>query len=130
MQLRVRQIIRFSSYLAVALLLLLLLPFMLVVFQPSLVQAPLTQAISLITGRQFQIEGAFHLEPSFQPHLTASRVTLANAPWAKVPQLIEIEHIQVSVDLIALFRGSIRLPTLQIAGATINLEQNAAGRKN
>ena len=103
---------------------------MLVVFQPSLVQAPLTQAISLITGRQFQIEGAFHLEPSFQPHLTASRVTLANAPWAKVPQLIEIEHIQVSVDLIALFRGSIRLPTLQIAGATINLEQNAAGRKN
>ncbi len=75
------------------------------------------------TGRAFTIAGAVEPSLGLMPTVALGDVRLANPEWAETPHLIEAEQLEVSLALWPLFRGAVEVAGVQVAGATINLEE-------
>ena len=104
--------------------LLLLALLLLAVFGWNWARGPLQDLVLRQTGRVLQIEGDLRLLPAWPlPRVQAHRVRLANPAWAQAPQLLQADMVEASIDLPALLRGQLALPTLTLLRPQLFLEQ-------
>jgi uncharacterized protein involved in outer membrane biogenesis len=96
--------------------------------------AKLTQMLVLevrdATGRELIITGPVRL--GFFPKIavSAEKVSLSNAAWAKNPQMASLEKVALEISLLPLLSRRIEVSSIQLAGLTLNLETNAKGDGN
>ncbi len=83
-----------------------------------------------LTGRKTSLAGDIHVKLGRITHIELSDVSLANAPWSKDAQMIHVDQIQVTVDVLELLRGRLVLPELRLEKPVIVLEKNAGGIAN
>ena len=83
------------------------------------------------TGRELVIEGDLRVRPfSFNPRVTADRITFANADWADPAPMLQAEHVDFRISLYNLLRGRIVIPEATLDRADVRLQRLADGRAN
>jgi len=82
------------------------------------------------TGRQMVINGQFDLDLSLTPSLSAEDITFQNAPWGSRPEMARVGHVEVQLDLMPLFGGTLDITRILLKDADILIETDAAGRSN
>ncbi|HEX6103590.1 MAG TPA: AsmA family protein [Alphaproteobacteria bacterium] len=90
----------------------------------------IAQEIEGATGRKVVIGGPIDLEVSLSPALALSEVSLANAPWAKEPQMLSVKRFEAKVALVPLLSKEVRIERIVLSGADIRLETDANGVGN
>ena len=81
-------------------------------------------------GRELRIAGDFSPDVGLTTRLVATDVTLANPPWTTEPVMVAVDRIDLSLELLPLLFGKVRIPNLTIDGARVWLESDAEGRAN
>jgi uncharacterized protein involved in outer membrane biogenesis len=83
------------------------------------------------TGRELVIEGDLKVQAfSFNPRVTADRITFANADWADRAPMLQAEHVDFRISLYHLLRGRIVIPEATLDRASVRLQRSADGRAN
>ena len=82
------------------------------------------------TGRKARIDGefSFSLLPTVQ--FTAGKVSLANAPGAKTPNMVSLDKLNVKVALLPLLHGAVQVDSFVLNKPVIDLEVDKEGRPN
>ncbi len=83
----------------------------------------LTEAV----GVPVEIDGAVSWRFSLRPHIELNEVRIANPEWAKAKYAFTAEKIDVSLNLISLFRDRPTIQNVKVYDAKINIEQKADG---
>ena len=93
-------------------------------------KAQVITAVKANTGRDLTIDGDVGLSifPRFE--VRAEQVRLSNAAWAKVPDMVTMSEMQVSLALWPLLFGEVKLDSFQLVDPVIALEVNAKGVAN
>ncbi len=81
------------------------------------------------TGRQLTMDN-IQLKPSFNPIVEVQKVTFSNAEWAKNPEMVSAQSIELGFALLPLFHKKIEIDTFTIHDAVVNLEMNSQGKAN
>lgn len=79
------------------------------------------------TGLPVEIDGAVSWKLSLRPQIELNKVRVSNADWAKHKDAFSAEKIDVTLDLISLFRGRPTIQNIKVHDATICVEQNENG---
>ena len=79
------------------------------------------------TGLPVEIDGAVSWKLSLRPQIELNRVRVPNADWAHHENAFSAEKIDVTLDLISLFRDRPTIQNIKIYDANICVEQNAGG---
>ncbi|HEY7163451.1 MAG TPA: AsmA family protein [Candidatus Binatia bacterium] len=87
-------------------------------------------AVSKATGREFAINGDLDVKLGWRPHIRASDIRLANAPWSKHPQMAELGSLDLQLDLRQLFKWRVVFPSITISKLKLYLEKNREGAAN
>jgi uncharacterized protein involved in outer membrane biogenesis len=83
------------------------------------------------TGRQLSVDGPLRLIPGRETTVEAEGIRLSNAAWADQPDMVQIGHFRVVVDIRSLFgEGPSLIPSIQLADCKILLSENEAGEAN
>lgn len=109
---RWRRFILWAALGAIALIVLVmgwLLTADLGVFKPQL-ERLVTEEI----GQEFSIDGELHIDLSRHMTLVAEDLRFANAPWAESDDMISVARVEVTIDLLSLFRGLLLIENLDI----------------
>ena len=86
---------------------------------------------SRAAGRQFAIDGDLRVKLHGRlAEVHAERIRLANADWAKEPNMLEIGALDFRIDLLELLRGRTVLPELTLTRPKLDLEKPDDKRKN
>lgn len=112
----------------VALLVLLALTLWLIDW--NLLKKPIAHLVSAKLGRPFAIEGPLTVRMSLTPQVSASGVTLANAPWGAATPLFRAREVAFRVKLLPLFLGRVELPQLTLTRPEVLLEKGPQGQPN
>lgn len=100
------------------------------VFGWNWARAPLQDLVLQATGRALHIGGDLNVRPGWPaPRVTAAAVTFANPSWATEKQMLEIERVEFSVDLIALLGRKLVFPEVRLTRPVVFLEQAPDGRR-
>jgi uncharacterized protein involved in outer membrane biogenesis len=86
--------------------------------------------VSDALGRELRIAGDFAPEVGLTTRLVATDVSLANPPWASEPAMAAVDRLDVTVELLPLLLGRVRIPKLVVDGARVSLETDTEGRSN
>ena len=86
--------------------------------------------VSDLLDREFAIDGPLHLTLGRSVELTAEDVRLAGTEWSAEVNIASVRRIEVSVNTWSLLRWPIKIESLVVDGARINLEHNDAGENN
>jgi uncharacterized protein involved in outer membrane biogenesis len=100
------------------------------VFGWNWARAPLQDLVFRATGRALSIGGALSVRtawPSLQ--VTAEAVTFANPSWATEKQMLALERVAFSVDLVALLGRKLAFPEVRLTRPVVFLEQAPDGRR-
>ena len=100
-------------------------------FGANWARAPLAHWVHLQTGRTLQIAGDMRLGlgwPLLRVQVQGLR--FANPAWAREPQMVEVDQADLQLDLRALLRGHLVLPTVAVGRPVVMLETSADGRKS
>ncbi len=81
------------------------------------------------TGRQLTMDD-IQLKPSFNPVVEVKKVTFSNAEWAKSPEMVSAQSIELGFALLPLFHKKIEIDTFTVHDAVVNLEMNSLGKAN
>ncbi len=81
------------------------------------------------TGRQLTMDN-IQLKPSFNPIVEVQNVTFSNATWAKSPEMVSAQSIELGFALLPLFQKKIEIDTFTVHNAVVNLEINSQGKAN
>ena len=79
------------------------------------------------TGLPVEIDGAVSWKLSLRPQIELNRVRVPNADWAHHENAFSAEKIDVTLDLISLFRDRPTIQNIKIYDANICVEQNTGG---
>lgn len=82
------------------------------------------------TGRELKINGEAELGISLVPTLVVNDVEFANASWAKNPQMVKLQKLEVKVAILPLLKGRIVVDKLILDNPEIYLETSAEGDGN
>lgn len=82
------------------------------------------------TGRTVSIDGDISVDLGWVSSVRVGGIRLANADWAKRPDMVKIEAVDLDIDLRELLRGRVVLPRLHLTKPEIALERAADGRPN
>jgi uncharacterized protein involved in outer membrane biogenesis len=93
-------------------------------------RVPIAKRVERATGRSFAINGNLDVRLSFVPRITAEGLVIGNAPWAREPNMAEIGRVDFTVDALALWRGRVVLPEVNLSEARILLEKKTDGAAN
>jgi AsmA protein len=126
---------RVLPWLAGASVVLLILPLLVVlavaVFGWNWARAPLESWALRQTGRTLHLGGDLLVAPAWpRPRISIRSVSFANPAWAAAPQMVVADRVDVSIDLLALLRGQLVFPDVQLWRPQVFLEQADGGRKN
>lgn len=81
-------------------------------------------------GRKLAINGEASLAISLIPTLVVNDVELANAPWAKQPQMVKVKQLEISFAILPLLHKEIVIDNVNLVNPEIYLEQAADGKAN
>lgn len=90
----------------------------------------LTAAVSEATGRSFEIDGDLTVVPSLNPTVAAEGIRFANADWGARPDMVEADRVFISLAVLPLLQGEVRVEQVRLVGADVLLETDAAGTGN
>lgn len=80
------------------------------------------------TGLPVQIDGAVSWKLSLRPKIELHQVRVPNADWARHKYAFSAEKIDVTMNLVSLFRDRPTIQNVKIYDATACVEQNADGQ--
>jgi uncharacterized protein involved in outer membrane biogenesis len=125
-------VVRIFKWMAAVLLALVMLAVsFVVIFGWNWMRAPIERMALEQTGRELHIGGDIDLTLGWPwPRLHAGAVTFANPPWAKNPQMVSAEGLDVTVDLPQLLRKNLVFPEVRLDRPRVSLEQGSEGRKS
>jgi uncharacterized protein involved in outer membrane biogenesis len=86
--------------------------------------------VSNSLGRKFSIEGDFHFRLGRVIRLSAGQIRVANAPWAKTPDMLDANQLALQLNLWSLISKPITIHSLSIGTARIDLERNKQNQAN
>ena len=102
----------------------------LTVFGWNWARGPLQNLALQRTGRVLNIAGDLTVAWAWPlPHIRAQGVQFANPPWAREPQMLQADAVDIAVDLPALLHGRLALPSIELTRPRVFLEQASGGRK-
>lgn len=79
------------------------------------------------TGLPVEIDGSVSWKLSLRPQIELNKVRVPNADWAKHKYAFSAEKIDVTLDLISLFRDMPTIQNVKVYDATICVEKNENG---
>jgi hypothetical protein len=97
---------------------------------PGWLRGTIERVAGQAIGRELKIAGAFDVSISLKPTLSASDVTLANAPWGSEPFMVRAGRIKISIDLVSLWSRPLRVRDVVIDDVHVLLETSSEGRGN
>ena len=80
------------------------------------------------TGQPVQVEGAVSWKLSLRPKIELNQVRIANPDWAKHDYAFSAERIDVTLNLVSLFRDRPTIQNIKIYDATLCVEKNVDGK--
>lgn len=95
------------------------------VFKPQL-----ERFVTENTGREFAIDGEFHVDLGQQTSVIAERVRFRNAEWADPADMVTVDRIEIRFNLWSLFKGPILIELIDVDGATVSLISPQTGDPN
>ena len=90
----------------------------------------ITPFISDSLGRELVIDGALSLRLGRTVRIRAEDISLANAPWADEPLMLELDSLEADVDFRSMIRGPLRVENIELGGMLLRLQQAKDGRRN
>jgi uncharacterized protein involved in outer membrane biogenesis len=86
---------------------------------------------SALIGRELTIAGELRLNIfSLRPGVQADDVRLGNAAWSSQRDMVHVSRLDVEIDLLALFAGTIRIDRFNLLQPEILIETDRQGRGN
>ncbi len=82
------------------------------------------------TGRKVTIAGPLKLKVSFSPAVVVEGVKLANAPWAKAPDMLSVGRAEAEIGLLAALTGTIQVNRLVLRDTAVDLVRRKDGSAN
>lgn len=101
----------------------------LLLFQWNWLKQPAVDAASKALGRPVTIEN-LQGEWSLRPRIALDNLHIQNAEWAREPEMLAAERIEVVIDLPELLRGRTVLPEIKLIRPKISLERQKDGTNN
>jgi uncharacterized protein involved in outer membrane biogenesis len=86
--------------------------------------------VETATGRTFSIAGELDARAGRIVTIRATRISLANADWGSRDNLLSIDEVEASVDLLRLLDGTPALDTLEASGIELLFEEDDEGLPN
>lgn len=80
------------------------------------------------TGQPVQVDGAVSWKFSLRPRIELNQVRIANPEWAKHDYAFSAERIDVTLNLVSLFRDRPTIQNVKVYDATVCLEKNSDGK--
>jgi len=81
-------------------------------------------------GRQLSIDGHIDINLFPNPEVILNDISLANADWGSEPTMIQIGHIDTTINFMSIFSDLFIVQQLNISDVNVLLEQNEAGINN
>jgi uncharacterized protein involved in outer membrane biogenesis len=88
------------------------------VFKPQVEQFV---AEKMKIGREFAIDGSFHVDVARYSSVIAEDVRLGNANWAEPDSMVKVGRVELRVDLWSLVRGPVLIELISVDDAAIFL---------
>jgi len=86
--------------------------------------------VSEETGREFVIDGEFHVDLTRHAVVIAEDIRFKNAEWGKEPYMVEIGRAEVHVDLWSIFNGPFLVELIDVDDVEIRLVKPEDGDPN
>jgi uncharacterized protein involved in outer membrane biogenesis len=103
----------------------------LVFFDWNMLRGPISRYASHRLHRQVRIEGNLHVHLwSWTPRADVGGLHIANTRWAGGGDMANIGHLAVSVKLLPLFGGHVRMPLVQLDKSSFLYVRNLQGHSN
>ncbi len=93
-------------------------------------RAPIERAASSALGREVHIRGSLGLSVYPQIGISLADVSIANAPGARNPQMVEVESVVVGAKLMPLLSRRLEITEVVLQNPVIHLEVNRDGVSN
>lgn len=103
---------------------------LLVFFPWDVLRGPINRYVSEKTGRTFEITHELEVHPGRTTSIVLHGVRFANPDWAREPQLIEAERVELYLSLWPLLRGRIDMPRLHLYKPSLAMQLEADGRRS
>lgn len=117
---------RYAAW-TVAVLVLLVVVFLLI-FDWNWLKGPIENAVARATGRTLVIEGDMSGQFRLTPRIRMEKVRLSNPSWAKAPQLITAEALEIRIALLPLMAKRVHVRELVLQQPEVNLQRTRDGR--
>ena len=100
------------------------------VFGWNWARGPLERITTEKTGRALVIGGDLKVSLAWPaPRIHAQAVTFANPPWAREKQMLAVDDVEFSLDLVELLSRKLVFPEVRLTRPVVFLELAAGGRK-
>ena len=90
----------------------------------------LESALGSALGRRISIDGDIRVTTSLWPYFEIEGLRIANPAGFTEGDLASIQHARVTLGLLALLKGNVRIREFRVSGLDLNLERTAAGDAN
>ena len=100
------------------------------VFDWNWIKGFVEREASQALGRTVVIEGDLDVQLSWSPLVRLDHIRIANAPWSPEPSLLTLQRLVFRLDLRALLRGHVVLPTVELIAPVLRLETSEQGQPN
>ena len=90
----------------------------------------ITELVEKEINRKLEIKGNASIGMSLIPTLIIEDVELANASWAKFPQMVKLKKLELKFSILPLFKKQIVIDKIIINAPEIYLETNSNGDVN
>jgi uncharacterized protein involved in outer membrane biogenesis len=102
----------------------------LLTIDPDSLKPRIAAAVKRATGRELFLNGPIHLTLSMPPSIEVSDVSFANPPGFSRPMMATLQRLDLQLALLPLLWHRIEIGHLELVGADVLLETNAAGETN
>ena len=99
-------------------------------FDWNLAKPYIARKVTAATGRTFAINGDLDVRLSLTPRIRADQVVFGNAPWSSDPNMVEVKRVELSIELLPLLSGHVRLPEVTMSEPRVVLERSNEGAPN
>lgn len=93
-------------------------------------RGPIGRLASAALGRRVALNGDLDVDLGWKTRITLNDVALANADWAREPNMATVGKIDATVDVRKLLTGHIRIPSLVVEQPYVLLARTGDGRTN
>ena len=88
----------------------------------NFLKEPITDRVEAITGRKMEITGDISVSLLPHPQLEVGEMKLANADWARSPEMLSAGGVELEPSIASLFKGEPALKSVTVTEPTLNLE--------